>query len=78
MTRVYDEIIDFIAGGSSPDDVAHFQPSEEARQRVTELIAREKLATLSVEETTELEHYLELEHLMRLAKARARRHLTNE
>lgn len=71
-TRAYDEVIDFIAAGPSTENVAAFQPSESARQRVADLIAREKTTGLSVEETSELEHYLQIEHLMRLARARAR------
>jgi hypothetical protein len=75
VTRVYEEIIDFIAGGSRPSDVAAFQPSELARQRVRELLQREKTSSLSPDDAEELDHYLQLEHIMRLAKARARRHL---
>lgn len=75
-TRAYEEVIEFIAAGSSPDDVAAFRPSEAARERVAELVHREKTATLTVEERSELDHYLQLEHLMRLAKARARRNLS--
>lgn len=75
MTRVYDEIIDFIAGGSSPDDVARFQPSQEVRDRVADLLARAKDSELQPDEAADLEHYLELEHIMRLAKARARQKL---
>ena len=48
-----------------------FQPSESTRARVTELISREKSDGLPPGETSELEHYLQLEHIMRLAKARA-------
>jgi hypothetical protein len=75
MTRVYEEIIDFIAGGSSPDDVARFQPSDSVREHVAELLARQKASSLTPDEVAELNHYLELEHLMRMAKARARQHL---
>ena len=75
LTRAYEEVIEFIAAGTSPDDVAAFHPSEAARQRVAELVEREKTTGLGAEERSELEHYLQLEHLMRLAKARARRHL---
>ncbi|OLE65294.1 MAG: hypothetical protein AUI36_08325 [Cyanobacteria bacterium 13_1_40CM_2_61_4] len=78
MTRAYEEIIDFIAAGTTPSGVVTFQPSEEAKARVADLIHREKTAGLSPEETTELNHYLQLEHLMRLAKARARAHLAHE
>ena len=73
MTRVYEELVDFIAGGSTPDDVAAWTPSEAARERAAELLAAEKAGILSPDDRAELNHYLELEHLMRLAKARARR-----
>jgi hypothetical protein len=78
MTRVYEEIIDFIAAGTSPDEVAEFRPSNAAREHVAELLAREKAETLSPDDAAELNHYLQLEHLMRMAKARARQHLPHE
>ena len=78
VTQVYEEIINFIAAGTTPGTVASFQPSEEAKERVADLIYREKRDGLNEEETAELEHYMQLEHLMRLAKARARQYLVNE
>jgi hypothetical protein len=75
MPRAYEELIDFIAAGASPEAVARFRPSEAAKERVTELIRRERTGVLSGDERSELEHYMQLEHLMRLAKARARQHL---
>jgi len=76
VPKAYEEVIDFIAQGSSPRAVAEFRPSEAARARVAELVAREKTDGLTAEETSELESYLRLEHIMRLAKARARQHLS--
>jgi hypothetical protein len=78
MTRVYEEFVDFIAGGSSPNSVAAFRPSEQARARVIDLIRREKEGSLSADEASELAHYLHFEHLMRLAKARARLRLSGQ
>jgi hypothetical protein len=78
VTRVYEEIVDFIAAGSSPGAVATFQPSGEARERVADLLAREKTSGLTPDESSELGHYLQLEHLMRLAKARARARLSGQ
>jgi hypothetical protein len=75
MTRAYEEIIDFIAAGSTPAAVATFVPSEASRLRVSELLRLEKSSGLSPDQLAELNHYQELEHLMRLAKARARAHL---
>jgi hypothetical protein len=71
MIRAYEEIVDFIANGSTPDAVAHFEASVAAKERVAELILREKTTGLSVDEASEFDHFLKLEHLMRLAKARA-------
>jgi len=70
---VYQEIVEFIAGGTTPSSVAAYRPSKAAKARVEELIRREKSDGLGAEETAELEHSMQLEHLMRLAKARARR-----
>jgi hypothetical protein len=72
MTRAYEEIVDFIANGSTSDAVAEWTPSYATRQRVEDLIQAEKTGSLTEEDRLELNHYLELEHLMRLAKARAR------
>ncbi len=71
MTRAYEEIIDFIAAGTTPESLLNFQPSEVVKERVTALIFREKTSNLSTDEKAELDHYLMLEHLIRLAKARA-------
>lgn len=78
MTRVYEEIVDFIAGGVSPMDVAAWQPSDQVRARLAALLEREKAGALSPDERAELDHYAEIEHLIRLAKARARGHSSNE
>jgi len=60
---------------SHAPDILDFKPSEQARNRVWELVAREKSGTLTPEEKSELEHYAQIEHLMRLVKAQARKRL---
>ncbi len=72
--KSYEEIIDFIAGGTTPESVVAFRPSEQAQQRITDLTERSKEGSLTGDEQAELEDYLQLEHLMILAKARARQH----
>ena len=76
--KAYEEVIDFIAAGTTPQNVVVFRPSEAAQERLTNLLARAKDDELSPEEKSELDRYLQLEHLMRLAKARARDFLSNE
>lgn len=73
MIKAYNEIVDFIASGTTPRAVADFCASENTRQRVAELIGQEKTSSLSEEERSELDHFLEVEHIMRLAKAKARK-----
>ncbi|MEB3338404.1 MAG: hypothetical protein VKJ46_13135 [Leptolyngbyaceae bacterium] len=75
MTRAYEEIIDFIAAGTTPSSLIAFQPSEGVKERVANLIEREKYEGVSLEEKQELDQYMILEHLIRLAKARAYQHL---
>lgn len=72
----YLEIIDFIAAGTTPRAVVNFRPSSEAQQRVTDLLERENQNELSPEEGAELDHYEELEHILRMAKAKARQILS--
>lgn len=72
MRKAYDEIIDFIAHGTTPSSVAAFEASEAARQRAADLLELKKSRPLQEEEESELESFLMLEHIMRLAKARAR------
>jgi hypothetical protein len=67
----YLEIIDFIATGTTPETVVNYRPSPETQQRVAELITREKEQSLTPEERSELDHFVELEHILRMAKARA-------
>lgn len=74
--RPYEELVQFIAS-LGPRDVLDFKPSEAARQRFWELVERQKQGPLPADEESELDHYLEIEHLMRLAKARARQLLVH-
>ena len=75
MIAAYDEFVDFIAAGTTPQSIIDFRPSEETKARVADLVRQQKLDKLSPDETAELNHYLHVEHVMRLAKARARQRL---
>jgi gamma-glutamylcysteine synthetase len=70
LDKADEGIIDLLASASN---VLEFKPSEQARTRVWELVAREKTGMLAEAEKSELDHYGQIEHLLRLVKARARR-----
>ncbi len=78
MTQAHDEIVNFLAAGSTSRSLVDFRPSVETRERVEFLIRKEKTEGLLPEEGRELEDFLNLEHLMRLAKAKARTLLAGE
>ena len=67
-----DELVEFLVGQIPARTLADFQPSDSARHRVWDLIAKEKETGLLPEEKLELDDYLKLEHLLVLAKAKAR------
>lgn len=73
--KAYEEIINFIVTGINPESLLAFRPSEAAQERVEDLVYRSKTTGLTPAEETELNHYVEIEHLMRMAKARARQPL---
>lgn len=47
ISRAYEEVIDFIAAGTTPGNIVDFQPSEESKQRVADLIYRKKTIGLT-------------------------------
>ncbi len=74
VETVYDHVADFIAD-MNPTKLLELRATEAARERLTELIEKEKDLGLSLIEKDELDHYLVLERLIRLAKAHARQRL---
>ena len=68
---VYMELVDFVAHGSTAEQVANFRPSPEAQKRVAELLERQRELTLTEEEIAELDGFVQLEHILGLAKAKA-------
>jgi hypothetical protein len=73
--RIYDEIIDFLASGTTPQSLVEFQLSDNVKEHVGDLIFREKNSSLTSDEKSELDQYMMLEHILRMAKARAHKNL---
>jgi predicted transcriptional regulator len=67
----YDEFAEFIASPPTLEDVAHFRLSDELEARVNELLMANRTRAMTAEEQTELDEYVRVEHLMRMAKIRA-------
>jgi hypothetical protein len=73
--RIYDEIIDFLASGTTPKTLIEFQLSDNVKEYVGNLIFREKNSSLTTDEKSELDQFMMLEHILRMAKARAHKNL---
>ena len=74
---VYMELVDFVARGSTAEQVANFRPSQQAQQRVAELLELQRESKLTEEEAAELDGFVHLEHILGLAKAKAQLILTS-
>lgn len=72
--NVYEEVAAFMAG-MNPEKVVAFKPSEANQERLDSLLDKQKQSGLTQEEKSELEHYLIINRIIGLAKARAIRML---
>jgi hypothetical protein len=76
VSPAYLELVDFLAAGTTPEALIAFRPSETVQRRVQDLVVRNEDGCLTPEEKTELEEFLQLEHILILTKAQARRRLS--
>ena len=73
--RAYDEIIDFITSSPNPKDVLNFRPPSTVIKRVKDLLYKKKTSELSNDENIELDRFMLIEHIMIMAKKRAKKRL---
>ena len=72
LMKPFEEIVKFIADAAGPEKLGAFKPSPAAEKRVAELLVKQKSGTLAVKEVQELQLFVQLDHVMSLAKAKAR------
>jgi len=65
------EVLEFFAGLPTPQEILDLRPSERLERRVRQLLEKSRSKTLEPREEEEWEHYQFLEHLVRMAKAKA-------
>lgn len=70
---LYDEIADLLAS-AAPEQILAFRPSASTQERFEELVYQKKEGHITPREADELNHFLMLEHIFRLAKARIATH----
>lgn len=69
--NAYDSLAEFMAD-LDPVRVLGFHAPAKTQERVEDLLEKKQEDGLSLTEQEELDHYLILEHIVRLAKSRAR------
>jgi hypothetical protein len=75
--RVYPEIVMSMLSGMTPEQILAFKPSLEVQQRASELAYSLNYGTLTADERAELEHFREIDSIIRLAKVKAHKHVKN-
>lgn len=71
-------LIDLLAQQPNPSVMLNLKPSPALQDRVGVLLERSKAGEISREEAVELERYLTVEHLVRLAKGHAYRSMGSQ
>jgi len=65
------DILEFLAGLPEPEKVIELRPSEYLQSRISRLLEKNRSQGLTADEEQEWEQYQYLEHLVRMAKAKA-------
>ena len=72
------EILEFLAGLPTPEEIIKLRPSDILQARIEELLDKNRSHELTPAEQQEWERYQLLEHIIRLAKAKALGRLRSE
>jgi len=65
------QVMEFLAGLPTPDETLTLRPSDALQARINELLDKNRAEGLTPDEEREWEQYEYLEHLVRMAKAKA-------
>ncbi len=77
VSPALDDFAEFLAG-LAPRKLLEYKASPQAQERLNFLLDKNKTAELTQEEQDEMGYYMLIEHLVRLAKARALKRLNRE
>lgn len=70
-TKAENELVQFLIGQPSPEQIIAFHPSTEVTERFYALVEAERTQAINPAELRELETFMYIEHMMRLMKAAA-------
>lgn len=73
-----EEVLELLASLPSPEEIIALRPSEDLQTRISSLLEKNRDQGLTTEEEKEWESYQYLEHLVRMAKAKAYMKMKNQ
>lgn len=73
--RLVDSVVEFLAASSKPQDILAYKLPADLQERASYLLERNREGEITLEEKEELDQFVFLEHIFRMAKARARMQL---
>jgi hypothetical protein len=65
------DVLEFLANLPTPEDILALKPSEALQQQISALLEKNRAVGLTLEEERSWQQYEYVEHLVRLAKAKA-------
>lgn len=67
----YEQVLEFLASGPSSQEIATYRPSQPAQARFSRLLEANREHQLSSREQEELDHYVNVDRMLSLLKAKA-------
>lgn len=67
----YEQVLDFLASGPSAQEIIAYRPSKAAQARFNRLLEAKRERQLSAQEEEELDHYITMDRMLSLLKAKA-------
>lgn len=67
----YEQILDFLASAPTLQEIINFRPPPAAQRRFDELLQMNRQGSLTLQEQEELDHYIGVERMLSLLKAKA-------
>ena len=68
----WSEVIEFLAGGPGPEEILAFKISDDAQERLEDLLYLNREETLTPQEQDELDAFAQIDHLFIMLKAYSR------
>lgn len=72
----YEQVLEFLASGPSSQEIVAYRPPQAAQTRFSRLIEANRERRLSPQEEEELDHYVSMDRMLALLKAKALSHLS--